>query len=53
MTSTLGAGTKTSRSSGTPAGPMTGWSSRRTVHPAMYQVAWLDPLASDQRPVTR
>ena len=44
---------KTSRISGAPLAVFTGFPSRMTTHPPMNQFAWLAPLPSDQRPVTR
>jgi hypothetical protein len=53
ITSAWAAGKKTSRIRGHPSGSVIGPPSRRTVAPAMYQPAWLEPLASGQRPLTR
>jgi hypothetical protein len=47
------AGKKNSRIRGRPSGPMIGAPSCTSMAPAMYQLAWLDPLASSQQPLTR
>ena len=53
ITSASAAGKKNSRIRGRPLGSMIGSPSRMTMAPAMYQLAWLAPLANSQRPLTR